>query len=160
MKFIFKNDHYETDFVLDIKNCKVLQSNSEWTFIKLENYKQLEYVKREINGLINRNHELYHDCKQIVKVGHTFEEVIKVKTNGFELKNENVNLQLALNVSIGKSSYGPLFKINGVIENKNENISFLDEELTDSDEDLDTHFEKFKNIKNIKKVKNIKKDKN
>ena len=27
MKFIFKNDHYETDFVLDIKNCKVLQSN-------------------------------------------------------------------------------------------------------------------------------------
>jgi len=150
MKTVFKKDHYETQVVLDCFNCKVLQSDTQFTFLKVEEtlLKQLENLKREITGIVNRNPEFYCDCKKIIKNDKTFEETLKVNNNDFKFEiGKNYNLKLLIySIWIGKSSYGPLLKVIESNQIETEiNSNFLQE--SDSDEEIQNHFDNF-NLKN------------
>jgi hypothetical protein len=151
----FKEDHYETEVFLESVNCQaVLQADSEIVYLKVDNkcIKRLNEIKREINLNLNRNPELYCDCKKIIKVGNTFEEVIKTKTNGFEFQSgELYTIKFVIyGVWINKSSYGPMIKI--IESSANKMLTFLKDDLTDSDEEINNNFEFYNKINLKNKV--------
>jgi len=152
MRAILKGDYYETDVVLDCNNCKIVYTNSEWTFIKVERdiLERLGQIKRDINKIIIRNPEFYCDCKKYVKYKDTFEEVIKVKTNQdleyHPHKLWNIKLEME-KIWIGKSSYGPLLRILNAVPQDPKCIEFVnDPDITDSDEEINDHFEMYNRI--------------
>ena len=62
-KVVLKKDHYETDVILEFKNCEIVNIDSEWVFIKVKvNESKLNELKKDIIKIINRNPELYCDC--------------------------------------------------------------------------------------------------
>jgi hypothetical protein len=166
MKTHFKQDHYETDVTLECKNCYVLQTDTQWTFLRVEQsvLDRLEEIKREINNIVNRNKEFYCDCKKIIKIKTSFEETIKVKTNDFLLNCfKPVSIKLLLNrINVGKSSYGPELKIVEFQENENVIFnSFLENgEESDNEDEINFLFENYNftktRLKNKNKFKNNK----
>ena len=111
-----------------------------------------------LNSVVNRNPEYYCDSKKIIKNGKTFEETLKVKNCDFEFEiGQTYNLKLLVySIWIGKSSYGPLIKV--IEQNQIEsNVFFLQE--SDSDEEIQTHFENFSKINLKNKELKIKKKK-
>ena len=83
-KVILKKDHYELEVCIELKNCEVLQVTDEWIFIKPTTFSKVNELKQEIIKFVNRNPELYCDCKKVLyyNLNDTFEEVLKVKRNG------------------------------------------------------------------------------
>ena len=155
MRAILKGDYYETDLVLDCNNCKIVFTDPEWTFIKVEPgiLERFRQIKRDINKIVIKNPEFYCDCKKYVKYKDTFEEVIKVKTNqaGCDNKLWNIklwNIKLGMEkIWIGKSSYGPLLRILNAVPQDPTCVEFVnDPEITDSDEEIDDHFEMYNRI--------------
>ena len=147
MKLLFKRDHYETEIVLDCKNCKILESNQEWTFLKVEDevLNKISEIKRKINNTINRNSEFYRDCIRIVKHKQTFEESILVQTNGFTFTDQKYNIKLLVyRINLNKSSYGPVLKI---IETEIvlSPATFVEDDNSDSETEIHGHFDHFKN---------------
>ena len=145
----FKNGQYETEVFLECKNCTaVLQTDPDTIYLKVDNnfLKRLNEIKREINLSLHRNPELYCDCKKIIKVGNIFEEVIKTKINGFEFKPDTFyNIKFVIyGIWVSKTSYGPMIKILESIENQP--LNFLQDDLTDSDEEINCNFEYFNQI--------------
>jgi hypothetical protein len=159
-KTIFKKDHYETDLILESFNCKVLEIEQDFIFLKVQDplLKQLETLKSQINNIVHRNPEYYCDSKKIIKNGKTFEETLKVKNGDFKFEiGQTYNLKLLVySIWIGKSSYGPLIKViqQNQIESTSNSI-FLQEPQSDSDEEIQTHYEIFSkiNLKNKSKSK-------
>ena len=150
MKSIFKKDHYETEVILESFNCKVLEIDKEWVFLKVEDsiLKRLETLKNEINFVVNRNPQYYCDSKKIIKNGKTFEETLKVKNGDFEFEiGQTYNLKLLVySIWIGKSSYGPLIKVIQQDKVDQIKLNFLQDSQSDSDEEIQTHFENFSKI--------------
>jgi len=153
MRAILKGDYYETDLVLDCNNCKIVCTNGEWTFIKVEPdiLERVRQIKRDINKIIIRNPEFYCDCKKYVKYKDAFEEVIKVKTNQAvfnEHSHKLWNIKLEMEkIWIGKSSYGPLLRILKITAQDQTRVNFAnDPEITDSDEEINDHFEMYNRI--------------
>jgi len=172
MKTVFKGDYYETNIVLECNNCRIVESDPEWTFIKVDKQTldKIHEIKLEINKIVFRNPEFYCDCKKFVKYKDTFEEVIKVKTNNFNfdfLTSKVFFFKILMErIQIGKSSYGPVLKLIEVSQDKNDIVTtdFLEEPgITDSDEELQDHFEMYNKIdlKNnkINKINKINKSK-
>ena len=153
MRAILKGDHYQTNLIFDCNNCKIMETNSEWTFIKVEKciLDRLHEIKQEINKIVIRNPEFYCDCKKYVKYKDTFEEVVKVKTpesGCFDGGPFKIKLEME-RIWIGKSSYGPLLKIINVEQETLPNVNFVETEETqeiDSDEEINNHFEMYNKI--------------
>jgi len=165
MKTVFKKDHYETDIILECFNCKVLEIKDNFIFFRVQEpiLKRLEDIKRDINVLVNRNQEFYCDCKKLIKNGKIFEEALKVENGNFEFQLDKIyNLKILFySIKLSKSSYGPLLKVieSNQISESFETLNFLqDQSETDSDEEIQTHFEIYNkiNLKN-EKCKRIKK---
>jgi len=143
-KIVLKKDHYDVECVIDCKNCEILQIEHEYVFIKINNETPFNELKKDINKLINRNSELYCDCKKVILLKNTFEEVIKVK-----FENENLKINERYNISLmvygiwfsnkNNCSYGPMIKIKEILPLKKNNISFLQID-TDSDEEINHHY--------------------
>ena len=152
MRAILKGDYYETDLILDCNNCKIVSTDTEWTFIKVEQciLERFRQIKRDINKIVIRNPEFYCDCKKYVKYKDIFEELIKVKTNHDLVGNDlgklwNIKLELE-KIWIGKSSYGPLLRILNIVPQEHTLVNFVnDPDITDSDEEINDHFEIYNN---------------
>lgn len=141
MKTLFKRDHYETEILLDCNNCKILQTDQEWTFLKVDEevLTKIGEIKRKINTIVNRNPEFYRDCTRIIKYKQTFEESLMVKTNGFTFNENTYNIKVLLyRININKSSYGPVLKIIE-INTINFNRPVFVEHLEDNDSDNEIH---------------------
>ena len=170
-KIILKKNHYEFELFMEHKNCEVLQVSDDYIFIKPETFKKINQLKEEIITFVNKNPELYCDCKKVLyhHLNDTFEEVIKVKKtdNDIEIspgEKYNINILVYGIWFSNKSSYGPMVKL---IEcKKGEFLSFLpDPDEYTSDQEISEsiqHYVKineFKN-KNGKSGKSDKKVKN
>ena len=140
-KVVLKKDHYETEFILEFKNCEIVGNDSEWVFIKVKESK-LNELKKDIIKIINRNPELYCDCKKIIQLKNTFEEVIKVKKNEIEVTNCKCDVSIMIyGIWFNKSSYGPMIKLTKLTKIESINSSFLpNPEDTDSDEEIHFHY--------------------
>jgi len=142
-KVLLKKDHYETELSLDFKNCEIIQHDNEYIYIKMTDIisNKFSEIKKDIIKIINKNPELYCDCKKIIHDKETFEEVIKVKKNNIEVDN-NTNYDVTLllyGIWFSKNSYGPMVKI---IEAKNTNSTFLKED-SDSDDEIKSAVQNF-----------------
>ena len=71
-KVVFQKDHYSAELLLECKNCEIIPDpeSSEWVFVKVtdEVLNNFSEIKRDILIIINRNPELYCDCKKFIKV--------------------------------------------------------------------------------------------
>ncbi len=160
-KVILKKDHYEFEVFMEFKNCEVLEVNEDNLFIKPDTFKPITQLKDEIIAFMKRSPQLYCDCKKIIFVLDTFEEVIKVKRNGIEniSQGEKYNMNLLVYgiwFSSAKSSYGPMIKL---IECKNVNkgVSFLpDPDDYCSDDEINESIKHYAKIKEFKEKNVIK----
>ena len=148
LKIIQKKDHYETELFLEFKNCKI-NFDEDWVFIKIDENinNRFSEIKKNIIKIIKRNPELYCDCKKIIYLKETFEEVIKVKRNNIELKEqtENCDINILLyGIWFSKNSYGPMLKIIQVDYVKNV-TTFLHDDA-ESDEEIQSDIKKFCSI--------------
>ena len=143
-KIILKKDHYEIDYVLEFKNCEIVYTDSECVFIKVNEIilKKIIELKKDIVKIINRNSEFYCDCKKIIKLKNTFEEVIKVDKNEIEVTNCKCDVSLMIyKIWFSKCSYGPMLKLTKLTNLNESVISFLpNPEDTDSDEEINHHY--------------------
>ena len=159
-KEILSNEgsYYETNYTFECKNSKIMLIDNSWIYLKVDTdlftnlFTNLK-LKKEIVKVMRRSPELYCDCKKIIKVKDTFEEVIKVKNNFNENNNFNVNENNNVNVELllygiwfDKSSYGPMIKVIKMDPFENTKIGFIpDTECTDSDEEISYSLKRFKN---------------
>jgi hypothetical protein len=141
-KVLLKKDHYATELLLEFKNCEIIQHDSDYIYIKVNDsiLNKFSEIKNDIVKIIKKNPELYCDCKKIIHDKEIFEEVIKVERNSipFSIGNYDVSI-LLYKIWFGKSSYGPIVK---VIEAKTNSISFLKEE-SDSDSEIQSAVQNF-----------------
>jgi len=157
---IFKKDHYEVEHLLEYKNCEILEYDSDWVYIKLSSFNKIVELKNTIVKLLNKNPELYCDCKKIIYNSslngiNNFEEVIKVEKNKVEINN-GINLDLSIliyGIWISNSSYGPMLKLINTSEIQS-SIKFLpDPEECNSDEEIDNSLKYYQSLKELKKTK-------
>jgi hypothetical protein len=166
-KVILKKDHYELEVCIELKNCEVLQVTDEWIFIKPTTFSKVNELKQEIIKFVNRNPELYCDCKKVLyyNLNDTFEEVLKVKRNGIEIspgEKYNINILVYGIWFSNRSSYGPMVKVLECKNNNSETVFIPDPDEYNSDEEINEsiqHYAKInqfkkKNVKNIKNIKN------
>ena len=141
-KVVLKKDHYETDVILEFKNCEIVNIDSEWVFIKVKvNESKLNELKKDIIKIINRNPELYCDCKKIIQLKNTFEEVIKVKKNEIEVINCKCDVSIMVyGIWFKSSSYGPMLKLTNFKEIESINSFLPNSEDTDSDDEIKFHY--------------------
>ena len=163
---IFKKDHYEVEHLLEYKNCEIIEYDSEWVYIKLSSFNKIVELKNTIVKLLNKNPELYCDCKKIIYNSslngiNNFEEVIKVEKNKVEINN-GINLDLSIliyGIWISTSSYGPMLKLINTSEIQS-SIKFLpDPEECNSDEEIDNSLKYYQSLKEHKNLKELKKTK-
>jgi len=163
---IFKKDHYEVEQLLEYKNCEIIEYDSEWVYIKLSSFNKIVELKNTIVKLLNKNPELYCDCKKIIYNSslngiNNFEEVIKVEKNKVEINN-GINLDLSIliyGIWISTSSYGPMLKLINTSEIQS-SIKFLpDPEECNSDEEIDNSLKYYQSLKEYKNLKELKKTK-
>jgi hypothetical protein len=143
---LLKKDHYEVEYLLECKNCQIIQSDTEYIYIKT-NFDIFSQLKKEIVKLLHKNPELYCDCKKEIFNFDSFEEVVKVKKNGIDIQNEIVDLSILLyGIWFSpKGSYGPMLKVTNVTT---QTTNFLpDPDDYNSDEEIE------KTILQIKKKK-------
>jgi hypothetical protein len=141
-KVLLKKDHYETELSLEFKNCQVINHDNEYIYIKVDQsiLNKFSEIKKDIIKIVNKNPELYCDCKKIIYDKETFEEVIKVKQNNISISIGNYDVTLLLyGIWFSKNSYGPMVKI---IEAKDVKFTFLKED-SDSDDEIKSAVQNF-----------------
>jgi hypothetical protein len=139
---LLKKNYYETELSLEFKNCEIIQYDNEYIYIKVNDIilNKFAEIKKDIIKIINKNSELYCDCKKIIHDKETFEEVIKVERNSIPFSIGNYDITILLyKIWFGKNSYGPTVK---VIEAKGNTVSFLKEE-SDSDDEIECAVQNF-----------------
>jgi len=161
---IFKKDHYEVEHLLEYKNCEILQHDSDWVYIKLSSFNKIVELKNTIVKLLNKNPELYCDCKKIIYNSslngiNNFEEVIKVEKNKIEINN-GINLDVSIliyGIWISNSSYGPMLKLINTSE-RDSTVNFLsDPEESNSDEEINNSLKYYQSLKEQQSLKELKK---
>jgi hypothetical protein len=166
-KVTLKKDHYEFEIVLEHKNCEVLQVTDDHIFIKPRNFNKINELKQDIIKMVNKNPELYCDCKKVLyhNLNDTFEEVLKVKTNGIEIspgEKYNINILVYGIWFSNRSSYGPMVKVLECKNNNSETVFIPDPDEYNSDEEINDSLQHYAKMNQFKKknIKNVKKDKN
>jgi len=145
-KLILKKDHCEIEILLDFNDCEIIQFDEEWVFIKPVHFDKIVELKKTLTGLLNKNVELYCDCKKIIYNDNCFEEVLKIKRNDVTIINNPNGILYTITVlvygiwfSSKQSSYGPMVKLINCTP-LNTNTGFLpdpddytsDQEIEDS----------------------------
>ena len=162
-KVVFQKDHYSSELFLDCKNCEIIPDpeSPEWVFLKVTDdiLKSFSEIKRDILVIINRNPELYCDCKKFIKLKSSFEEVIKVKTNENILNITETKCDVKICVHgiwFGQSSFGPMVRLDSIKTNES-SVTFMDQDDSSDEEMLTDYFSKV-NLKNRKVKKEKKQD--
>ena len=63
-KVVLKKDHYETELILELKNCEIVYTDSECIFIKINEIilKKTIELKKDIIKIIKRNRYQSKNC--------------------------------------------------------------------------------------------------
>ena len=157
---LLKKDHYELEHVLECKNCQVIEQDEEYLYIKPLKYSLFSALKESIVTLLNKNPELYCDCKKTIFISDSFEDVIKVKKNNNiveTLDYYDMTLLLYKICFSNKSSYGPMIKCMNVVPLKEETSFLPDSDDYNSDEEINDSIQHYIKInKNKNEFKNKK----
>lgn len=160
---VFKKNYYELEHIIECKNCQVLHQDENKFYIKLLDYTVFSQLKQNIITALRKNPELYCDCKKIIYINNSFEEVIEIK----KINNETLetlkyyDMKLCVYKVCIQNSYGPLLKCKEYSEVKKE-ISFLpDPDDYSSDQEINESIQHYAKINQFKekKVKSSKKNK-